>query len=128
MAFVEVMFRAMGFGEYWIHLLLDSIRTVRYLVLINREPSTPIISSRGIRQGDRISPYFLILSMENLSMSLHNAESEVRFHGVSIVRNAPPVSHLLFFDDCFLFCQAKMEEASAILDILTMYEKASNNK
>ncbi|GAU48756.1 hypothetical protein TSUD_185510 [Trifolium subterraneum] len=33
-------------------------------------------------------------------------------HGVRICRGAPEVSHLLFADDCFLFCRASVAEAA----------------
>lgn len=40
------------------------VTMVRYAVRINGELSTPVVPSRGIRQGDPISPYLLLLCTE----------------------------------------------------------------
>ncbi|GAU45948.1 hypothetical protein TSUD_238520 [Trifolium subterraneum] len=46
-------------------------------------------------------------------------------HGVRICRGAPEVSHLLFADDCFLFCRANVAEVNELMRILHTYETAS---
>lgn len=46
-------------------------------------------------------------------------------HGVSIARGAPPISHLLFADDCYLFFRATDLEASTMKEILQRYEEIS---
>ena len=38
------------------------------------------------------------------------------------------VSHLLFANDCFLFCRAKVNEVQSLLSILRQYEKASGQQ
>jgi hypothetical protein len=38
------------------------------------------------------------------------------------------VSHLLFADDCFLFCRASVDEATHLLNILKIYEAASGQQ
>lgn len=38
------------------------------------------------------------------------------------------VSHLLFADDCFLFCRSKIAEVKQIMDILRIYEEASGQE
>ena len=46
------------------------------------------------------------------------AEDEGLIHRVQVARNAPSVSHLLFADDSFLFCNAKINEVGEIKNIL----------
>ena len=45
-------------------------------------------------------------------------------HGISICRQAPHISHLLFEDDNFLFCKATTTEENYLQDILFSYEAA----
>ncbi|XP_074353026.1 uncharacterized protein LOC141692191 [Apium graveolens] len=81
--------------------------------------------SRGIRQGDLISPYLYILCVEGLSSMIKRHEEVGLVHGCSIARGAPAVSHLLFADDCYLFFRATLAEASTMKNILRRYERVS---
>ena len=50
---------------------------------------------------------------------------EGHIHGVSICRRAPKISHLLFADDSFLFCQVSEKETPEVLEIPKLYVEAS---
>lgn len=49
-------------------------------------------------------------------------------HGIQICRGALSVSHMLFADDCFLFCRANLVEVSQIMEVLNIYVKASSQE
>ena len=55
--FLEGIMRRMGFNEGWINLIMLCVKTVIYSVLVNGEPCGMIHPTRGIRQGDPISPF-----------------------------------------------------------------------
>jgi hypothetical protein len=55
---------------------MTCVRTVTYSVLIHGRPYGHIVPTRGIRQGDPLSPYFFILCAEGLSALLHRAASD----------------------------------------------------
>jgi len=101
------------------------MESVNYQVLVNGERVGPIVPKRGLRQGDPLSPYLFILCAEGLSSLLKKAESRGDIHGVKVCREAPLVTHLLFADDCFLFCRANMREVTKIKEILQVYEVVS---
>lgn len=54
---VKIILEKMGFGEKWTDGIWWCISTVRFFVLINDTPSSFFHSSRGLRQGDPLSPY-----------------------------------------------------------------------
>uniref|UniRef100_A0A2N9HN71 Reverse transcriptase domain-containing protein n=1 Tax=Fagus sylvatica TaxID=28930 RepID=A0A2N9HN71_FAGSY len=123
--FLERVMQRMGFESRWIHLMMVCVRTTSYSVLLNGEPTGYIKPSRGIRQGDPLSPYLFLFCAEGLTALLRQAGREKRINGVSICRGGPKISHLLFADDSLLFCDASIAECSRLLEVLTTYEKAS---
>jgi hypothetical protein len=70
---VAVMIK-MGFAERWVKLVMTCIRSVSYAVLVNGNLVGLNRHSRGIRQGDPISPYLFLLCAETLSALLQRAE------------------------------------------------------
>ena len=118
----------MGFSEKWIQWMMMCVSSVTYSVLMNFDRVGPIVPGRGLRQGDPLSPYLFILVAEGLSTLIHKAINRGDIHGVQVCRGAPVVSHLLFADDCFLFCRANVVEAQRLLTILNTYEVASGQE
>ena len=123
--FLRKIKQKLGFDERWIHLVMLCVCTTSYSIMLNGEPTGYIKPTRGIRQGDPLSPYLFLLCAEGLSALLRNAEMTHKIHGVAICRGGPKISHLLFADDSLLFCQAKIEECMRLMEVLEKYEKAS---
>uniref|UniRef100_A0A803QCJ0 SHSP domain-containing protein n=1 Tax=Cannabis sativa TaxID=3483 RepID=A0A803QCJ0_CANSA len=62
---------------------------------------------------------------QGLSAALRHQERVGLLRGISISRNAPPISHLLFSDDTLLFTIATTSSCHAIKEALTVYHLAS---
>ena len=88
-AYLDVVMRRMGFQERWIELIMMCVTTVSYFVLINGEPIGRIVPSRGLCQGDPISPYLFLLYSEGLLAMLKKEEREGKIKGVSVCQGAP---------------------------------------
>jgi hypothetical protein len=121
--FLESMLRKLGFVDRWINLLMMCVRTVTYSILINGRPYGRIVSSRGLRQGDHLSPYLFILCAEALSSLIRNSERVGGITRVPISRGGTRIHHLFFADDSILFCKANLREW-----LLERYERASGQK
>ena len=67
--------RKMGFQEKWISLMMMCVTMVSYSVLINGEPKGRIVPTRGLRQGDPISPYLFLLCVGGLSVMLRRDDN-----------------------------------------------------
>ena len=115
----------MGFNDKWVALMMECITSVSYFILINREPTSMICLSRGIRQGDPFSPYLFLLCIEGLHSLLHQVDVAGHIRGVSICKKGPRLTHLFFVDDSLIFCQASMQECQKVQSLLACYEKAS---
>ncbi|KAL0397553.1 UNVERIFIED_CONTAM: hypothetical protein Scaly_0203700 [Sesamum calycinum] len=60
--------------------------------------------------------------------TIRKAEMDGRIRGVSICRNAPYISHLLFADDTLIFSKASSDSARHIKEILEIYRMASGQE
>ena len=116
------------FCEKWVSLVFECISTVSYSILGNGEPKGDIRPSRGLRQGDPLSPYHFLLCSKGLNRMLQQATSNDRIRGFSLCKRGPKISHLFFADDSLLFCRASLADLQAIQDILSLYEQASGQK
>jgi hypothetical protein len=77
--------------------------------------------SRGLRQGDPLSPFLFIIGTEVLSRLLHHQESLSILKGIQIGKHCPPITHLLFVDDLLIFAKATSSEARIIKTCLDSY-------
>ncbi|XP_042964646.1 uncharacterized protein LOC122298864 [Carya illinoinensis] len=124
-SYLEAVMKKLGFGSRWIGLIMQCISSVSYAALINGKPGETIKPTRGLRQGDPLSPYLFLLCSEGLSAMLNNTERRSELKRVSVARGGIRVTHLLFADDCIIFGKASWKEWKKIRSILDLYEEAS---
>jgi hypothetical protein len=94
--------RRMGFAERWIQLMMACVTSVKYQVRFNSEETEMFVPTRGLRQGDPLSPYLFLLCAEALSCMLNQAENTRSLVGVKVCSEAPMLSHLLFTGDSLI--------------------------
>ena len=126
--FLEKMMLHLGFSDSFVSIIMSCIKSISYAVLFNGEPVEHIKPTRGLCQGNPLSPYMFLLCAIGLQGLLHKVESDGAIRGVYICRNGPRVSHIFFADDCVLFCHAKKIECQVILNVLATYERGSGQK
>ena len=123
--FVALVPSRLGFHRDWIRAIMQCISTVTYSFLINGLPRGKVVPSRGIRQGDPLSPYIFIMCSEVLSGLCNKAQEEGDFNGLQVARGCPRIFHLLFADDTMFFLHANKRNCKTLNDILRKYGEAS---
>ena len=104
--FRENLMRKMGFCEQWIGLIMVCVcvKTVTNSVLVNREPKGLIHPSRGLRQGDPLSPFLFLLCTEGLHGLIKQAARNGDIHGFRLCKKRPKLTlFFLFFFFYFFF-------------------------
>ena len=109
-SFLKGIMSKLGLPECWIDRVMSYVTSTSFSVRINGKAYGNIRPSRGLRQGDLLSPYLFLLCAEGFSSMLAKAQEEGRLHGVAVCRRAPCISHLLFANDSLIFCKASQEE------------------
>ncbi|KAF7839279.1 reverse transcriptase [Senna tora] len=104
----------------WMMISLDLEKaSVSHQVLINGTLSDRFIPSRGIRQGDPLSPFIFIYCMQYLSALIEDQVGKKNWMAPKL-RNTP-ISHLLFADDVLLFARIDDRSISAIKHTLDSF-------
>lgn len=107
---------------------MQCVSTVSYSILINGVAHGNITPTRGIRQGDPLSPYLFLLCAKGLSAIIHEVGRNNQISGISICRGCPIITRLFFADDSLLFCKANTQEGKNLVEILGKYEATSGQK
>ena len=102
--------RKIAFSDRWVTVIVICVHTVTYTVFIKGKQSSWIISTRGLKQEDPLSPYLFLLYLEGLSCLLNREDTRGLIRGVAVLRQVPRDSHLLFADDNVLFCRVSIQE------------------
>ncbi|KAG7537667.1 Ribonuclease H domain [Arabidopsis suecica] len=123
--FLEAVLKRLGFNEKWTSWIMACVCSVSYSFLVKGTPKGQVIPSRGLRQGDPLSPYLFILCTEVLSGLCHRAQRHGVLPGIKVAKGSPPINHLLFADDTMFFCRSNPKSCHKLMEIITRYGEAS---
>jgi hypothetical protein len=123
--YMRAMLLDFCFNQGWVTWILNLTSSAFFSLLINGVPSRPFSPSRGIRQGDPLSPFLFIILAKGLSRSIQAAIEQNLLTGLPLHGISPPISHSQFVDDTLLMGSPTVREASSLQEILQTFSEAS---
>lgn len=126
--FIRETLEDIGLPTDFINLVWHCISSVRMKMLWNGEALEEFSPSRGIRQGDPISPYIFILCIEKLFHLISIAVDQSLWRPIQLSRGGPKISQLAFADDVLFFAEAGMEQILLMKKILDLFCRSSGQK
>jgi hypothetical protein len=79
----------LGFAPSWILSVMRCVTCVHYVVRVNGELTEPVLPSRGIPQGDPVSPYLFLLCTEGLSCLMQQRKDRGELYVIKNGRLGP---------------------------------------
>jgi len=122
--YMHKILQAFGFAPSWIRWISSLISSSFFSILINGIPSPTFRPSRGIHQGDPISPFLFVILAEGLGRSIKEALLLHQLKGLAF-HQTPTFSHQQFVDDNMVFGHPSVQEARSLKSILTDFSEAS---
>ncbi|XP_057775251.1 uncharacterized protein LOC130994230 [Salvia miltiorrhiza] len=119
--FIMRAMQAMGFNQTFLGWIAIIFSFARLSILYNGKLCGYFPCSRGVRQGDPLSPIIFGIAEDVLSRLILKAVAAVHIEPMRMCRGQFFPTHLLYADDILIFCKASMKNARAIRDILQFY-------
>jgi hypothetical protein len=119
--FLEKVLKAFRFNDQATRLIMQCVTTVQFTLLLNGGIHSNVTPSRGLRQGDPLSPYLFILGSEVLLRLIDKEVNQGKLKGVKIGISIPPITKLCYADDLILFCRARIDDVRSLMSCLNSY-------
>jgi hypothetical protein len=124
-SFLLKVLRLFGFNEVfcnWIHVILQS---AFLSVSINGQSYGYFNCSRGVRQGDPLSPLLFCLAEDVLSRSISKLVSQGKLNLIKGTRNINVPSRSFYADDLMIFCKGNIAGLRVLKDLFNRYAMES---
>ena len=126
--FVLQVLNHMGFSVQWLSWISAIFSSSRVSVLVNGAPTDEFVPSRGLRQGDPLSPLLFNLVGEAFSRLITKASDLNVLSGIALPRCEVPISHLQFADDVVMFLEADKNSIVGVKRVLQCFQIVSGLK
>ncbi|CAL9010028.1 unnamed protein product [Prunus brigantina] len=113
--FILRVLTAFGFGEVFVLWIKELLGSAYLSILVNGSPSGYFSCSRGVRQGDPLSPILFCLAQEVFSHGISSLIESGALRRINAPRGVTPPSHVLFADDIMVFIQGTTKNLRVLM-------------
>nr|ABN09154.1 RNA-directed DNA polymerase (Reverse transcriptase) [Medicago truncatula] len=109
--FLLKVLKQFGFSETFCNWIDAILQSAKLSICINGSQQGYFSCSRGVRQGDPLSPLLFCLAEDVLSRSLTKLVEQGKLKQMRGTRNCLVPSHILYADDIMIFCNGGISDA-----------------
>ncbi|XP_050263906.1 uncharacterized protein LOC126708133 [Quercus robur] len=124
-SFIREVLHAANFLPDLIQIIMSCVSSTSTSILFNGGILDPFLPSRGIQQGDPLSPYLFILCMEVLGRIIEHKCTKGTWKPIKASAGGPAFSHLFFADDLLLFAKANPSNCRCVKEVIEEFCKRS---
>ena len=122
------MLERKGFSPKWRSWIRGYLSSSSFAILVNGNAKGWVKASRGLRQGDPLSPFLFTLVVDVLRRLMIRAEETGLTEGFFVGRDRTRVFLLQFADDTIFFSKASLEHLQNLKIILLVFGQVSGLK
>ena len=109
--FIQAILLHFSFNDTFTNWVISCMSSVSFEVLVNKGKTKSFKPSRGLRQGNPLSPYLFILGQEILSKLLDHELRSNNIYGIKISISSPTITYVMYADNIVLFTKATRGDA-----------------
>jgi len=114
-----------GFSTTFINWILAILQSTRLSILVNGKAVGFYSCSRGVCQGDPLSPLLFCLAEEVVSRAISASSARGRITPILYCRGHFIPTHVLYADDIMIFCTGLKSNIRELLSIFHKYSEVS---
>ena len=97
--FLEEVLLKFCFSNKFVGWIMGCIKGSKFSVLVNRSPTEWFASTKGLRQGDPITPYLFFIAMEVMIRRVKKEANNGVLQGIQLVPQGMRLTQLIYADD-----------------------------
>jgi len=123
--FLVAVLRKFGFSSLFTDWILAILHSAKLSILVNGKAVGFFSCSRGVQQGDLLSPLLFCIAEEVLSRAISMASYAGKIVPMFYCRGASNPTHILYADDVLIFCAGTKQNIRCLLKIFNDYSEVS---
>lgn len=123
-SFLRKVLEKMGFPLIFVNWIMKCVSSCMVSVKVNGALEGYFQAKSGLRQGDPVSPYLFVISMEVLTACINRAieRADFKYHWKAA---SPTISHFIFANDILLFAKGEVNSVKTLLDGVNSFSRLS---
>ncbi|KAJ9543814.1 hypothetical protein OSB04_023521 [Centaurea solstitialis] len=127
-AFDSVNWGFFNLNHEWCDWIYRCISSASVSILVNGSPSDEFSMSRGLRQGDPLSPFLFLIVGEALQVLTLEACEKGLYKGIKLASSNRNLSLIQYADDALFFGKWSKRNVSNLLKMLNCFKEVSGLK